>query len=80
MGEAKVGDKFVTHEFDEAIAIQRAIVEAETSLAKSHPHAESKAAISTAPKEDKTFLCSSTSWEGRKARPARSSTSGVPFG
>jgi hypothetical protein len=56
MGEAKVGDKFVTHEFDEAIAIQRAIVEAESILAKSHPHAESKAAISTALKEDKTFL------------------------
>jgi hypothetical protein len=29
MGEAKVGDEFITHEFDEAIAIQQCIVDAE---------------------------------------------------
>jgi hypothetical protein len=56
MAESKVGDEFVTHEFDEAIAVQRAIVDAETSLAKSHPHAESKAAIATIAKDDKRFL------------------------
>ena len=37
MGEAKVGDEFIKHEFDEAIAIHGGIVEAETQLAKSHP-------------------------------------------
>jgi hypothetical protein len=56
MAESKVGDEFVTHEFDEAIAIQRAIVEAETALAKSHPHAESKQAIAAMLKEDRSFL------------------------
>jgi hypothetical protein len=56
MAESKVGEEFVTHEFDEAIAIQRAIVDAETALAKSHPHAESRQAISTMLKDDRTFL------------------------
>jgi hypothetical protein len=31
------GRKFITHEFDEAIAIQRAIVDAERALTDSHP-------------------------------------------
>jgi hypothetical protein len=31
------GRKFITHEFDEAIAIQQAIVEAEKALSSSHP-------------------------------------------
>jgi hypothetical protein len=56
MKESKTGDEFVTHEFDEAIAVQRGIVDAETVLAKSHPHAESRAAIAAIAKEDKTFL------------------------
>lgn len=56
MAESKVGDEFVTHEFDEAIAIQRAIVSAEEALSKSHPHAESKAAIATILKDDRAFL------------------------
>ena len=29
MGEAKVGEEFIKHEFDEAIAIQQCIVDAE---------------------------------------------------
>ena len=33
MGEAKTGEAFIKHEFDEAIAIQRCIVDAEHSLA-----------------------------------------------
>jgi len=56
MAESKSGDEFVTHEFDEAIAVQRAIVAAETSLSESHPHAESKAAIAACLKQDRTFL------------------------
>ncbi len=56
MAEAKSGEEFVTHEFDEAIAVQRGIVAAETALAKSHPHAESKAAIAACLKDDKAFL------------------------
>ena len=37
-----VGRKFITHEFDEAIAIQRAIVDAERSLSAAHPLAKVK--------------------------------------
>ena len=45
MGEAKVGEAFITHEFDESIAIHRAIVEAEEQLSKSHPAPDAKRAI-----------------------------------
>lgn len=56
MAESKVGDEFVKHEFDEAIAIQRAIVDAETALAKSHPHPASRQAVATMAKEDRAYL------------------------
>ena len=56
MGEAKVGEEFITHEYDEAIAVQQCIVDAETKLAKSHPVASSRAAINAAMSEDKDFL------------------------
>lgn len=56
MAEAKVGDEFITHEFDEAIAIQRAIVEAGQKLGKVHPHQPSRTAIAAAAREDQTFL------------------------
>ena len=56
MAESKVGDEFVTHEFDEAIAVQRGIVDAEMALAKSHPHAQSRSAIAGIGKDDKAFL------------------------
>ena len=56
MGEAKIGEDFITHEFDEAIAIQQAIVDAETALATKHPVASSKRAIKASLAEDKTFL------------------------
>lgn len=45
MGEAKSGQEFITHEFDEAIAIQEAIVDGAETLAKDHHRAESKHAI-----------------------------------
>lgn len=56
MAEAKAGEAFITHEYDEAIAVQQCIVDAETTLAKSHPVASAKAAIKSALAEDKTFL------------------------
>lgn len=56
MGEAKVGEEFITHEYDEAIAVQQCIVDAETTLSTKHPVSSSKAAIKAALAEDKTFL------------------------
>ena len=56
MGDAKVGEAFITHEFDEAIAIQQAIVDAETTLATKHPQSSAKQAIKASLAEDKTFL------------------------
>jgi hypothetical protein len=56
MGEAKVGEEFVKHEFDEAIAIHRAIVDAEQQLSKSHPVPGAKRAIESALAEDRKFL------------------------
>ena len=56
MGEAKVGQEFITHEFDEAIAIQRSIVEAEQQLGEVHPFPEAKTLISKGLKEDQKFL------------------------
>ena len=56
MAEAKVGTEFIKHELDEAIAIQRTIVEAEERLGKVHPEPESKRFIEQALKEDQQFL------------------------
>ena len=56
MAEAKVGDEFITHEFDEAIAIHRGIVEAERSLAATHPVPEVKRELKGYLKEDERFL------------------------
>jgi len=56
MGEAKVGEEFITHEYDEAIAVQQCIVDAETTLSTKHPVRSSKAAIKSALSEDREFL------------------------
>lgn len=56
MGEAKVGGAFITHEFDESIAIHRAIVEAEEQLSRTHPMPEAKRAIKTELAKDQRFL------------------------
>jgi hypothetical protein len=56
MAEAKVGDEFVTHEFDEAIAIQRGIVEAERALAETHPVGAVKRALRGFLRDDERFL------------------------
>jgi hypothetical protein len=56
MSESKVGSEFITHEFDEAIAVQRTIVEAEEQLSRSHPLAEAKGAIKASLKDDRQYL------------------------
>ena len=56
MGEAKVGEAFVQHELDEAIAIHRVIVEAEDQLSKTHPLPEAKRAIKAELAKDQRFL------------------------
>jgi len=56
MAEGKSGEEFVTHEYDEAIAVQRAIVAAETKLAEMHPHAGSREAILACLEDDQAFL------------------------
>ncbi len=56
MGEAKYGEEFITHEFDEAIAIQQAIVDGATTLSTAHARPESQKVIKTALREDEKFL------------------------
>jgi len=56
MGEAKVGEEFIKHEFDEAIAIQQSIVDAESSLAKAHPVTSAQRAIKDALAADRKYL------------------------
>jgi len=56
MGEAKVGQAFITHELDEAIAIQRSIVDAEERLSRTHPFGEAKSALKAGLKDDRQFL------------------------
>jgi hypothetical protein len=54
--EAKFGDEFIRHEFDEAIAIQDGIVKAERQLSTSHPMAEGRRSIKDCLKRDQIFL------------------------
>jgi hypothetical protein len=56
VGEAKVGEAFITHELDEAIAIQQSIVTAEESLSRDHPRASAKRLIRQALRQDERFL------------------------
>jgi hypothetical protein len=56
MGEAKVGEEFIKHEFDEAIAIQECIVEAESALATAHPESSAQRAIKSALTKDEKYL------------------------
>jgi hypothetical protein len=56
MAEAKMGEEFVTHELDEAIAIQRSIVDAEEQLSQDHPRSQAKRVIEQALKQDQKFL------------------------
>ncbi|CAN5788625.1 hypothetical protein BH24CHL6_BH24CHL6_08390 [soil metagenome] len=56
VSEPKYGREFITHEFDEAIAVQQAIVDGERQLADVHPDAASRRAIKSALKQDERFL------------------------
>ena len=56
MGEAKVGEAFIKHEFDEAIAIQQCIVDAESTLSKQHPEGTAKRTIKSAMTADERYL------------------------
>ncbi len=56
MGEAKYGSEFITHEFDEAIAIQQAIVDGAETLSTAHSRPKSKQLIKTVLREDTKFL------------------------
>ena len=56
MGEANTGDAFIKHEFDEAIAIQKVIVDAETKLSTAHPVPAARTAIKASLKDDATYL------------------------
>jgi hypothetical protein len=56
MAEAKMGAEFIRHELDEAIAIQRTIVDAEERLGTVHPEAETKRTIQRGLREDQKFL------------------------
>jgi hypothetical protein len=56
MAEAKIGAEFIKHELDEAIAIQRCIVQAEEQLGTSHPEPEAQKSIGRDLKQDQKFL------------------------
>jgi hypothetical protein len=53
---AKTGEAFIKHEFDEAIAVQRSIVAAETAMARSHPLRSAKSAIKQSLTRDRVYL------------------------
>jgi hypothetical protein len=53
---AKTGEEFIKHEFDEAIAVQQSIVDAETALAETHPVGSAKTAIKQSLRRDKGYL------------------------
>jgi hypothetical protein len=56
MGEAKYGDEFVTHEFDEAIAIQQAIVDGAGALSTAHTRPDSRKVIKSELRGDEKYL------------------------
>ena len=56
MSEAKTGDAFITHEFDEAIAVQQTIVDAERQLSTSHPEPDAKKMLKSSLREDESHL------------------------
>ena len=56
MGESKTGMAFVRHEYDEAIAVQQGIVDAEAALVSSHPRPSARKALKAALREDRAAL------------------------
>ena len=58
MSEAKIGAEFITHEFDEAIVVQQAIVDGATSLSKDHTRADTRRLIKGQLTDDEAWLAS----------------------
>jgi hypothetical protein len=56
MASGKVGEEFIKHELDEAIAIQRTIVDAEEQLSRSHPLPDVQKTLQQDLKEDQKVL------------------------
>jgi thioredoxin-like negative regulator of GroEL len=56
MAEAKEGNRFIQHEFDEAIVIQQAIVDSERTLQQEHPLPEAQQALKQMLKSDEQQL------------------------
>jgi hypothetical protein len=56
MSEAKYGEDFIKHEFDEAIAFQRTIVDAERELSSRHPFPAGRDSVKACLKDDQAFL------------------------
>lgn len=56
MGDTVDGKAFIRHEFDEAIAVHKAIVEAERILVKAHPMSDARTAIGTMLETDEKLL------------------------
>lgn len=50
------GQEFVTHEFDEAIAVQQAIVAAGEKLSREHPWADARRVIQSSLRQDRSQL------------------------
>jgi hypothetical protein len=56
VGEAKVGEEFIKHEFNEAIAIQQSIVETARQLSEKHPFPAAKREIKSGLRQDERQL------------------------
>ena len=56
MSEAKFGEEFITHEFDEAIVVQQAIVDGATSLSTSHTRPTSRRLIKGMLADEEAYL------------------------
>lgn len=56
MSEAKVGEEFIKHEFDEAIAVQQSIVEYGKQLAEVHPMADTRRELKEMARTDAEHL------------------------
>ena len=56
MSEAKYGDEFIQHEFDEAIAVQQAIVDGGTTIAEKHTRPATRRLAKRVVTEDEQFL------------------------
>ena len=70
------GTEFIKHEFDEAIAIQRSIVESGTKLATSHPVAGVKRQMKSDLKVDQRHLTERCQRDAARAR-SRAEDDGV---